>query len=230
MSKEVENKKDEFLLDAEVAYTKAEKWIEDNKKPLGIATIAIISAVLGYFLWTNWYIAGEEKVASGEMFAAQNYFEKDSFNLALEGNANNAGFLTIIEDHPFTKSANLAHYYAGICQLNLGKWDEAIENLEAFDSDDKMVAPIAKGGIGDAYMEKGETEQAIKYFMQAAELGNNNFVTPIYLMKAALAQEELGKFEDAVKLYERIKKEFSESQEARDIDKYIARANNLKNG
>jgi hypothetical protein len=49
-------------------------------------------------------------------------------------------------------------------------------------------------------------------------------------MKAALAQEELGKFEDAVKLYERIKKEFSESQEARDIDKYIARANNLKNG
>ncbi|MBX7181887.1 MAG: tetratricopeptide repeat protein [Bacteroidia bacterium] len=228
MSKEAENKQDEYLMDAEVAYTKAEKWIEDNKKPLGYAIVGILTILLGYFVWTKWYIANEEKAAAGEMFQAQNYFEKDSFNLALQGNAKHPGFLNIIEDHPFTKSANLAHYYAGICQLNLGQWDEAIENLESFDSDDKMVAPIAKGGIGDAYMEKGETEQALKYFMQAAELGNNNFVTPIYLMKAAQAQEELGKFDEAVKLYERIKKEYSESQEARDIDKYIARANNLK--
>jgi tetratricopeptide (TPR) repeat protein len=226
MSKEQEKKEDNFMLDAEVAYTKAEHWIEENKKNLSIGLSAILLVVLGYFAWTKLYIAGQEKDAAGQMFMAETYFEKDSFRLALNGDANYPGFLTIIDDYPFTKQANLAHYYAGICQLNLGEWDAAIESLEDFDSDDAMISPIAKGGIGDAYIEKGETEKGVKYFMEAAESGNNKFVTPIYLMKAGLAYEDLGKWEEALKIYDRVKKEFSESQEARDIEKYIARAKN----
>ncbi len=230
MSKEQEKKDDNFMLDAEVAYTKAEHWIEENKKVITIGVSTVLIVVLGYFGWTKWYIAGQEKEAAGQMFMAETYFEKDSFNLALNGDANYPGFNTIIEDYPYTKQANLAHYYAGVAQLNLGLWDEAIESLESFDSDDQMVAPVAKGGIGDAYVEKGETEKGIKYFMEAAELGSNKFITPVYLMKAGLAYEDLGKWDEAVKIYDRIKKEYSESAEARDIEKYIARAKNQTNG
>lgn len=226
MSKDSEKKDENFLLDAEVAYSKAEHWIEKNKTTLTAVVTGLVVIVLGYFAWTKWYIAGQEEEAAGQMFMAEVYFEKDSFQLALEGDANYPGFRSIIEDYPFTKQSNLAKYYAGICQLNLGEYDEAIAFLEDFDSDDPLIAPIAIGGIGDAYVEKGETESAVKYFLQAAEVGNNKFISPVYLMKAALAYEDLRKFEEAIKVYERIKKEFYESTEARDIDKYIARAQN----
>jgi hypothetical protein len=46
-------------------------------------------------------------------------------------------------------------------------------------------------------------------------------------MKAAWTYEELGEYNKALKIYERIKKEFYRSHEAREIDKYIARAKSL---
>jgi hypothetical protein len=49
------------------------------------------------------------------------------------------------------------------------------------------------------------------------------------LKKAAMANEEKANYADAVKLYERIKNEFNETQEGRDVEKYIARAKALGN-
>ena len=50
---------------------------------------------------------------------AEIYFEKDSFNLALNGDLNSAGFIDIADDYSSTKTGKLANYYAGICYLNL---------------------------------------------------------------------------------------------------------------
>jgi tetratricopeptide (TPR) repeat protein len=78
-------------------------------------------------------------------------------------------------------------------------------------------------------MELGLTDEAITYYIKAAEQSNNKFTTPIYLKKAALANEEKQAYADAVKLYERIKNEFNETAEGRDIEKFIARAKTLGN-
>jgi hypothetical protein len=43
-------------------------------------------------------------------------------------------------------------------------------------------------------------------------------------MRAAFVYEDLGKFDKAVELYEKIQKEHVKSTEARDIDKYIEQA------
>jgi tetratricopeptide (TPR) repeat protein len=206
------------------ALNKAEQFIETNKTPLIAIVSAIIIIVGGFFLYKKYYVAPQEKEAQEQMFVAEQYFEKDSFNLALNGDGNNWGFLKIIDEYGVTKSADLAHYYAGICYLHTGKFQNAIDQLESFDSDDKLISPIAIGAIGDAYVELGNKEKGVKYYVDAAEESENEFTSPIYLMKAGGIYESMGKYEKALDVYNQIKANYPRSTEGRMIDKYITRA------
>ena len=87
-----------------------------------------------------------------------------------------------------------------------------------------MISSIALGSMGDAYMNLGDSDQAISYYEKAANNSDNMFYCSIYLKKAALAHENNGNYSDALAHYEKIKLEYGETQEAADIDKYITRA------
>jgi tetratricopeptide (TPR) repeat protein len=157
------------------------------------------------------------------MFMAENYFEKDSFNLALNGDGNYLGFLDIIDDYGLTKSANRAKYYAGISYLHLGQYEDAIDYLKKFKTDDLLLGPVKNGAIGDAMLELGNTDDALKQYKKAYSETDNILTTPIYKMKAAKLLESMNKLEDALKLYEEIKKDYPESAEGSTVDRYIAR-------
>lgn len=217
-------KKEEMLVDMQKAYGKTEHYIEDNKKSLTIILGAIVVLITGYFAWTKLYVAPKEAEAQNQMFVAEKYFEKDSFKLAINGDGNYMGFEKIVEEYGVTSSGNLARYYLGMCYLKTGQFEKAIENLNEFDSDDEILAPLAIGAIGDAKMELNDTEQAISFYLKAAKERTNNFTTPIFLMKAALAYESQNNFENALKIYEQIKADFSTTTEGREIEKYISKA------
>ena len=219
-----ENKADDGVLKVEETLSKAELFIETHQKNIAIVIGAIIVVVVGYLGYKNFYAAPREKQAQAQMFGAQQYFEKDSFKLALKGDGNNPGFLTVIDEFGGTKSGNLAHYYAGICYLKTGDFNKAIENLESFSSDDEFVAPIALGATGDCYLELGQTDKAIDYYIKASKKSENDMTTPLYLMKAGLASEIKGDFKSALEYYTTIKDKYKKSQQASEIDKYIARA------
>lgn len=215
---------DDSLVDVEEVYSKTERYIEDNKRSLGIIMGAILVVIGGYFAWTKLYVGPKEQEAQKEMFMAEQYFEKDSLDKAINGDGNYYGFQYIVDEYGVTKSANLAHYYLGISYLKKGEFQKAIDHLNEFDGEDQVVAPIATGALGDAHMELGQTDEAIKHYIRASKEGNNKFVAPIYLMKAGLAYEEKNDFKNAVKVYEQIKTDYTESTEGREIDKYLARA------
>ncbi len=220
---------DEPIVDVEQAFSKTELYIEQNKKTLSLVATAIIVIVGGYFAYKYWYVAGEETKARAEMFKAEDYFAKDSLDKAINGDGVALGFSQIVDDYSITPSGNLAEYYLGISYLKKGMYEDAIKHLEEFDGKDQIVAPIATGSIGDANMELGKTDEAISYYLKAAEQSTNKFTTPIFLKKAAMANEEKANYADAVKLYERIKNEFAETMEGKEMDKFIARAKVLGN-
>ena len=215
------------IVDVEEVYSKTEQYIEDNKNTLMYVVAGIVVVIGLYIGYTKFYLAPLEVEASNQIWKAEQYFEKDSFNLALNGDGNYYGFLEIIDSYGGTSVGNLANYYAGVSYLRLGQYDEAIEYLEDFDSGDPILGPVAIGAIGDAYMELGDVDSALKNYLAAAKKDKNNFSTPIYLMKAGMAYEELGDFKVAKELYERLKKDFPDTNEGRNIDKYIARADLL---
>lgn len=229
MAKKKTNVQPDTMESVENVLSRTEQYIEDNQKSLTIIIAAIVVIVGGYLAFNRFYIDPMEKEAQAQMFVAEQYFEKDSFNLALNGDGVELGLLDIIDEYGMTKSANLAHYYAGISYLHLGDFEGAIEYLKGFESDDQIIYPIALGAMGDAYSELEDYETALSYYMKAANKNVNEFTSPIYLMKAAQVHEHLSNYGDAIAIYERIRKDHPKSNEARHIDKYITRANGFLN-
>ena len=220
---------DDVIVDVEEVYSKTEDFIEKNKKPIVSITIAVVLLAGLFYAYKTMYLAPLQEEAEGEMFAAEQYFEKDSVEKAVFGDGSHLGFIDIVESYGSTKAGNLAHYYLGISYLKMQKYEEAIDALNDFSSDDIILGSVALGAIGDANMELGNTEDAISHYKKAANRDPNNFITPVYLMKAAQSLEELNNYKEALALYKQIKEDYAESQEGRQIDKYIAKAESFVN-
>src|SRR6056297_1130838 len=161
MSKKKKDTQPEQFESVENVLTRTEQFIENNQKIITTVVLVIMILVGAYLVFTRYYLRPMENEARGQMFRAEQYFAQDSFKLALNGDGNYLGFLDIIEEYGITKSANLAHYYAGISQLKLGNYDQAIEHLQEFDVNDKIIEPEKLGAIGNAYLEKGNQEEAL---------------------------------------------------------------------
>lgn len=229
MAKNKKNTPVDNLTEVESALTNTEQFLEKNQKLITIVIGAIIVISVGYLGMKKFYLEPRGKEAQDQIFQAQNYFAKDSFNLALNGDGNNPGFLDIIDEFGSTKAGNLAKYYAGVSYLHMGKFDNAIEYLKKFSTDDLLLGPISIGAQGDAQLELGKTDKALDLYTQAYKMNDNQLTTPIYMLKAGELLENSNKSAEALKLYEAIKLKYPESNEGRSIDKYIARAKTKTN-
>jgi len=224
MAKKKANKTEEQFAAVEETLTRTEQWVENNQKQLSTFVFGVVAVIALYLAYDKFYVQTVNQEAQEELFVAVEYFEKDSFNLALNGVNDNLGLLDIIDDYGSTEAGNLAYYYAGISYLNLGDNESAIDFLSDFSSDDDIVSSICYGSLGDAYMNIDEKSDAINYWTKAAFNSENKFTSPIYLKRAAMALEEDENFDKAVEYYTIIKTKYSTSDEARDIEKYITRA------
>lgn len=211
------------LQELESALTKTEHFIEENQKPITYAVGAIVLIVVIWLSFTRFYLQPREKEAQSQMFMAESYFEKDSFNLAVNGDGNYLGFLDIIDDYGMTKSSDLAKYYTGISYLHMGQYEDALDYLKKFKTKDLLLGPIAEGAKGDAKLELGDQEGALKHYKEAYSMNDNELTTPVYMMKAARLLESMDELEDALALYKEIREKYPETTEGRDVNKYIAR-------
>jgi tetratricopeptide (TPR) repeat protein len=223
MAKNKDTREQDSFSEVESTLTKTEQIIEDNQKILVIVVGVIVAIVVAYLGFTKLYIQPRELDAQEQMFMAEQYFEKDSFNLAINGDGNYLGFLDIIEDYGMTDAGNLSNYYAGISYLKLGEYEAALDYLNEFDTDDLLLVPVTEGAKGDAYLELGESDKALSAYKNAYKASENEFTTPIYMMKAANLLEEEGNLDDALDIYQTIKEEYPTSNEGRSVAKYIAR-------
>jgi tetratricopeptide (TPR) repeat protein len=211
------------LQSIEGSLSKTEHFLERYKKPLSITAIVILVGVAIIFAYKKFYIQPLKEEAQEQIFVAQQYFERDSFNLALNGDGDYPGFLQIIDDYGSTEAGNLANYYAGVSYYKLGEYENAIDYLNEFSTDDKLLSSVAFGCIGDSYVELNNLEKATEFYKKAADVYDNKLTTPIYLMKLGRIYEETKKWKEALDVYQRVKIDFKTSQEGRTVDKFITR-------
>jgi TolA-binding protein len=129
----------------------------------------------------------------------------------------------IADEYSGTQAGNLANYYLGDIYLRQGKYDQAIQALENFSSDDILVQARAYCLEGDAYIEKADYLQAEYYYLKAANHKPNRFFTPAYLIKLGQVYELHKNPKAAIETYDRIIKEYNESQETAEARKAKAR-------
>ena len=125
--------------------------------------------------------------------------------------------------HRLHQSNDLIHESGIVFQVRVCDFKNAEKHLREFDGEGTMISYVAKGALGDALMEQGKTDDAIKMYLEAASDEDNNLLIPLYLERAGMVYELNNKKEDAMKAYCRIKDEFPSSMQARNMDKYLAR-------
>ncbi len=225
MAKKKKKKEDDRnIVAVETALSKSEQFIERNQNTIVYTVAIIVILIAGYIGYTRFILEPREKEGLAEMFMAEKYFEQGDFELALEGDGEYPGFLDILSDYRMTKAANLARYYAGISLIMLEEYEEGIEHLDRFRKRDQLLGAMAYGAMGDAYWDMGDLDRAARYYRRAYRYEPNNLTTPVFLLKAGLLYEYTGDYEEALARYRRIDREYPDSNEGRDIEKYIARA------
>lgn len=208
------------------ALSKTEKFFETYKNHIIYGSAAIIAIVAAVLLYHNFVTLPAQQEAMAQTFTAEQYFRNGDFEKALNGDGNALGFNQIISDYG-TKSGEAVYFYAGICNLQLGNYEEAISNLKKYNGKDEILSARALACIGDAYAAMNNLESALSNYKSAAA-ASDNVLAANYLLKAGIICEEMGKPAEALKLYEEIKTKYSQSPEGYEINKYISRIQNAK--
>ena len=199
--------------------TKTEAFFEKNKKALMGCVVAVIVIIAGIILCNTYYLKPRAEKASTELAKSQELFDQQQYEKALPG------FQKVADEYGSTDAGNLAQLYIGICQANLGKWQEAVNALESFSGqDDQMVSPAAEGALGNAYANLNQLDKAVEHLKKAAKMADNNTLSPIYLIQAGEILESQGKKAEALELYQQVKEKYVNSMQYQSIDKYIERA------
>ncbi|MBR6885438.1 MAG: tetratricopeptide repeat protein [Prevotella sp.] len=213
--------------------SKSEDFLLKNKKTILYAVIALIVIIAGIILYNNFVKAPREAKASTELAKGQTMFANQQFAQALNGDSTGyAGFVKIASDYSSTPAGNLANLYAGLCYANLDKWEDAVKFLDKYSpANDEMVSPAAVAALGNAYAHVKQLDKAVDALKKAAKMADsqaldntNNSLSPTFLIQAATILESQNKKDEALKIYQDIKKKYVNSAVSQEIDKYIERA------
>ena len=208
----------------EEALSKSEQFFENNKKTIFGVLIAIIVIIAGSMLYSTKVAQPRQIKAAEAIFPGETYFTEGDYSTALNGDAYGfEGFEALSKQFRGTKANKLANLYAGLCYAQLDSMEVAQKYLSKFNGKDQMVAPAALGALANCYATNGQVSKAASTFEKAAKKADNNLLSPYYYFQAGLIYESLNKPSQALKLYNLIKKQYPESIEGREIDKYIAR-------
>ena len=201
--------------------SKTEQFFNENKKIIYGALIAILVIGFGILAYSQWILKPQQAEAMEQMYPAEAAFAADQLELALEGDGNMLGFKDIIDEYG-TKGGKSVYLYAGICELQSGNFEEALDYLKKYKGKDHILSARALACMGDAYVGLEDYKTAISYFEKAANLSDDIY-SAAYLLKAGVTYEELGDEANALACYKRIQDNWPQSVEGYDIDKYISR-------
>ena len=211
------------LNDGDVAIARAKDFWSRYNKPILIICGAIILIGGGWLIYKEFVKNPKENKANESIFRAEEYYRIDSLNLALKGDGQYPGFLSIISKYSGTEAANLAHYYAGVCYLKMDDSQNAVKYLKDFSTSDKVTQQLAYKLLGDAYGNLNQAKEAIQYYTKAGRyFDDNSRVAGEALYCAALMAETVLKDnKQAIDLYKELKDKFPSVRSA-DADFHLA--------
>jgi tetratricopeptide (TPR) repeat protein len=201
----------------------SEDFVKKNRNVLLGLFVVIAAAIVGGFLYFN-HRSTQNEEAQAAMFQSVFYFEADSLNKALNGDGQHQGLLSVAKEYGSTEAGNLAKFYAGVALLKQGKYQQALDHLQDYKSDDLILQGRAYSLQGDANLELGKHQEAADLYLKAADYNSNEFFSPQYLLKAAMAFEENKDYAAALEAYDRLMTSFPNAPEVNDAKKYKARA------
>lgn len=194
--------------------TNAINFFKKYEKVIYIAIIAVIVVILGIFGYKKFIAEPNAAEANEQGFVAFDLFMNNQYQEALEGSNGEMGFNAIIDEYGCTPYGNLAKYCAGICELNLGNFQKAIDRLESYSGKDTFTKYQAQMLIGDAYAEMGKLQEAAKHYQKATQTEGEDIIAPAALYKLALVYVSLNENDKAVDVLNTLKTKYPRAIES----------------
>ena len=219
--KEKEQEREEKVIET---VSKTDQFFRENKKTIYGILIALVVIALALVAYQKFYVQPKSDEATAQMIPAEANFRNGEYELALNGDGNVLGFSQVIDEYGYY-AGDAAFFFAGVCELQLGKYEEAISYLNKYNGKDEILKARAIACKGDAFAGLEKYKDAVSCYEKAAKVADNMFAAA-YLLKAGVACEELGDNAKALSFYKTIKDQYPQSMEGYDIDKYISRIEN----
>lgn len=180
----------------------------------------VIVIVLGYFAYIQFMWKPDNDKSKDSYWIGLNYATSDSTDMAIEE------LESQVKKFDGKVGGEVAQFVLARQLMSKGEYKDALKELEGVDVSDIYVSTMAKGLKADCHSELKEYEKAANLYLEAADANDNEFTTPMYLMKAGLCAEEIKDFAMATECYEKIRDNYTSFASQKAIEKYIARAKN----
>lgn len=224
MADNINQQADYQELDQNESVEKVKQVWNKSGKNISLFLGVLVVAAGGFFAYKHFVKGPKEAEAADKIYRAEQYFEMDSVNLALNGDGVNPGFIKIADNYSGTSKGNLANFYAGSCYIKLNQNEKAVQYLKEFNTDSKQIQQRAYLLLGDAYGDLGKGTEALDYYKKAAhhfEADPQQSADALF-RGAFLAQHVLNNKDEAVALFKELKEKYPRTQQGFDADKYLA--------
>jgi TolA-binding protein len=212
-------KKDELLTFVE----KASEWYYANQRNAIVAVVAIL-AIVGALWSYSYHVRSNNERASAELGKVYSLYDNGQYKEAIEGIPQDTilGLKSLVENYDGTDAGEIAELYLANAYSMTNDYENALKHFESCSVSDARLKAAVIAGIASCNEIKKNYREAAEHYRKAASLSGISVATPEYLFNAANNFALCGEKETARELYNRLKKEFPQSQQARDIDRFLA--------
>lgn len=202
------------------SFEKAHSYYEENRNLILFSAIAVI-LLAGLSIGYYYYSSTQEDKAQRLMTYPEQYYMNGEFEKALTGSEEEftVGFEQIIDNYSGTDAANLARYYAAVCEFNIGNTEQALNYMNRYDVPEGImgVGPLSFNAM--LLTELGRHGEAADLYVKAAEWDENDSTTPYNYLEAAHAYHDAGDIENARTYAQKILNDYPDSQQVADASR-----------
>lgn len=214
-------KQDRFSKATFEAAEKTVHWTVEHQSKLIAAAIAVI-AVAAIALGGWYYLNSQDEKASAELSTAVRTFDapvrpagmpaqpgSESY-ASLQERATEARkrFQAIVDKYPHTKTGDMARYFVGLAEAQLGDNAAAERNLQAAAGlRNKELAALGKFALASVYRTEKKDAQAIDLYKQLADKPTSTVSKATAQLELAGLYEAQQKLDEARKIYDQVQKD-----------------------
>ncbi|MEP6754288.1 MAG: tetratricopeptide repeat protein, partial [Chthonomonadales bacterium] len=193
-------------------------WALGNQRTVLLGLGVVLLAIAGLV-----YYGAEQKKANEKantmLSRVSNYYASGDYRHAIDGDPNQkiqnesiVGLRQIVADYGSTPAGSQAALYLANSYYYLGKLDSAEKIFGKISIDYPLIKASVEAGRAAILEQRGNKEDAAKLFESAAKRDKNNPLNADYTLAAARDLHQVGKKDEAIRLYRSLLEDYPGSQ------------------
>jgi TolA-binding protein len=188
-------------------YNESRDWAASNQRTLMIAGVVLLAIVGGLFYYKS-LRAQNNELANTYLTRVSDFYAAGDYRHAIDGDKTKRvqgevihGLKQIVDDYGSTAAGANAALLLANAYYYLGKYDSADAAFGKATTATPIMAASVDAGHAAILEAKGNKEEAAKLFQTAAKRDKDNPMNADYTLDAARDLQQIGKNDDAIKLY-----------------------------